>query len=47
MLTYPQMWAAELEDQNRLARSGENGIKEPSPGPSPLAGFALTTVGRF
>jgi hypothetical protein len=41
------MRAPELENKNGLARSGQTGLKEPSPGPNTLAGFDLTTVGRF
>ncbi len=41
------MRTTELENENRLAGSGEDGIKEPCPGPHPLAGFDLTPVGRF
>jgi len=37
----------ELANKNGLARAAENGLKEPSPGLHPLAGFDLTTVGRF
>ena len=33
--------------QNKLASGGVCRVKQPSPGPSPLAGFAMTTVGRF
>jgi hypothetical protein len=36
-----------LAHKNRLASSGGNGVKQPSPRPLPLAGFEVTTVGRF
>jgi transposase len=35
------------ENKSGLARSGQTGLKELSPGPNPLAGFDLTTVGCF
>ena len=38
---------AELAHENRLASSGGDGVKQPSPSPLSLAGFELTTVGRF
>ncbi len=38
----PEMWTEELENENRLAGSREDGVKEPSPGPHPLAAFDLT-----
>ena len=41
------MWSAELAHQIRLASPGGGRVKQPSPRPLPLAGFALTTVGRF
>jgi hypothetical protein len=41
------MRTTELENENRLAESGEDGVKEPSPGPLPLAGFELIPIGRF
>lgn len=44
---HPQVRTAELEDKNRLARSGEIGIKQLRPGPSPLAGFEVIMNGRF
>jgi hypothetical protein len=36
-----------LAHENRLASSGGGGVKQPSPRPLPLAGFEVTTVGRF
>ena len=39
--------AAFVKHQNRLASTGGGRIKQLSPRPLPLAGFALTTVGRF
>jgi hypothetical protein len=41
------MRTTELENENRLAGSREDGLKESSPGLRPLAGFDLTTVDRF
>jgi hypothetical protein len=41
------MRTAELEDQIRLARSRESGIKRITSWASPLAGFEVTAVGRF
>jgi integrase len=40
------MRTTELENENRLARSREVGLKDSSPGPRPLAGFDLTTEGH-
>ena len=45
--SHPEMRTAELENENRLAGSREDGVKEPSPGPHPLAGFDVIPVGRF
>jgi hypothetical protein len=36
-----------LENQNGLARPGGKRLKQPCLGRSPLAGFAVTTNGRF
>jgi len=36
-----------LAHENRLASSGGDGVKQPSPRPLSLAGFEVTTVGRF
>ena len=36
------MRPTELENESRLAGSREDGVKEPSPGLHPLAGFDLT-----
>jgi hypothetical protein len=41
------MRTTELENENRLAGSGEDGLKESSPGPRPLAGFDLTSLAAF
>jgi hypothetical protein len=41
------MRATKLEDKNGLAGPGETGLKEPRSGLHPLAGFDLTTIGRF
>ena len=41
-----EMWTEESENENRLAGSREDGVKEPSPGPHPLAGFDMIPVGR-
>ncbi len=42
-----QMRSPELAHENRLASTGAGRVKQLSPRPLPLAGFALTTVGRF
>jgi hypothetical protein len=36
-----------LAHKNRLASTGGGGVKQPSPRPLSLAGFEVTTVGRF
>jgi hypothetical protein len=38
---------AQLEDQNGLAGSGGEEVKERGLGFNPWAGFDLTTIGRF
>ena len=38
---------SELAHQNGLAQSGPKEVEQYRPGPSPLAGFAVTIVGRF
>jgi hypothetical protein len=38
---------AQLENQNGLAGSGGKEVKERGLGLNPLAGFDLTTIGRF
>ena len=45
--SHPEMRAKELAYENGLAGPGENGLKESRPGPHTLAGFDLTTIGRF
>jgi len=45
--TRTQMRSAELAYENRLASAGSRGVKQLSPRPHPLAGYALTTDGRF
>ena len=37
------MWASELEDENGLAESNLEGVEQHRSGPSPLAGFQVTT----
>ena len=37
-----EMRPSQLANKNGLARAGETGLKEPSPGPHPLAGFDVT-----
>src|SRR5262249_2844184 len=39
----PRSWRT----RNGLAGSGGKEVEEPCPGPSPLAGFDMTTIGRF
>ena len=41
------MWSSELAYKNGLASTRGCRVEQPSPRPLPLAGFALTTVGRF
>jgi hypothetical protein len=41
------MRSTELAHENRLASSGGDGVKQPCPRPLSLAGFEVTTVGRF
>ena len=41
------MRPAQLENQNGLARSGGKEVELPGLGLYPLAGFDLTTIGRF
>ena len=41
------MRSAELAYENRLASTGGRRVEQLSPRPLPLAGFALTTIGRF
>jgi len=36
-----------LAHENRLASPGGDRVKQPSPRPLSLAGFEVTTVGRF
>src|SRR5207344_1405218 len=45
--SHPEMWTEELENENRLAGSREDGVKEPSPGPHPLAGFDMIPLAAF
>jgi len=42
-----QIRSAELAYENRLASTGGCRVEQLCPRPLPLAGFALTTVGRF
>ncbi len=42
-----QVRSPELAYQNGLARYRFKGVKQDCPGPSPLAAFAVTTIGRF
>jgi hypothetical protein len=41
------MRPAKLENQNGLAGSGGKEVKQRGLGLNPLAGFELTTIGRF